>query len=408
MRILRSWLMILVLAGGLGLAQPGVTFGGRTRAEFGVAVDGSLPVAAAQLELNVKGEIGSGLFPDADFAGSIEASYDAATGVKQIRLGDAYGTLYLGDLELSAGQQAVFWGSTDAVNPVDVLNPRDMTFPPDSRKLPVPMLRVRYYATDEFRLEAVIVPVFTPSIPPDAQWSSAPAPSIPSGVRIVGQAPAEERRPAAELGNVQFGVRATATLPGVDVSGSYFHGFRSTPTVQATLEPAGEPGAFRVKPVLRYDRIDLVGLDASGTVGEVVLRGEAAYTFTADPDGTDPAVGNPSLQAVAGGEYVIPGGPRAVVQGILDVVAADAGRQADVRFGTLTALSYQAGTRTQLELGWRQDLDGGGAIMPKASYTLADGVLAHADAYVFYGADGTRFRPWRENAQLRVWLEYAF
>ena len=82
--------------------------------------------------------------------------------------------------------------------------------------------------------------------------------------------------------------------------------------------PTGTPGEVDLRPVARYDRLHVVGLDGSVALGDVVLRGEAAYLFTADPGGTDPAVGEPSFQAVFGAETPVPGGPRVVLQAVLD------------------------------------------------------------------------------------------
>jgi len=74
----------------------------------------------------------------------------------------------------------------------------------------------------------------------------------------------------------------------------------------------------------------------------------------------------------------------------------------------MTALSYQAGTRTLLQMAWMQNLDGSGAVVPQVSYSFADGVTGEAGAYVFYGGAGTEFGDWSENAQLRLGLAYAF
>lgn len=402
------WLLAALALIGTASAQVDLDLGGSVEAHFGVAIDGTLPIAAALLDLTVQGEIGAGLFPDASFTATIEAGYDASSGDMWVGLDEAFGVLYLGDVDVSVGQRRLSWGSTDGVNPVDVLNPRDLSFPPGADKIAVPMLHASYYPSREVRLEAAVVPVFTPSELPGERWRPSQTPPTPPGVSIVGMLPPEVQLPAAELGNVQFGVRVTGLLAGGDVSATYFHGFRSEPTSHATLEPTATPGAFLVKPVVRYDRIDLVGLDFSVAVGEVVLRGEAAYVFTGDPAGTDPTIGNQSLQVVLGGDYLIPGGPRAIVQGIFDYRAPDAGKQAVTAFKTMTALSYQATTRTQLDFAWLQSLDGSGALFPTASYTLADGVTGVASAYVFYGATGTEFGGWRENAQLRLGLEYAF
>ncbi len=409
MRRVIGWIVtILLVSNAAALAQASVTLGGEVRARFGVAADGSLPVAAAQLELDAKGETGSGLFPDASFNASLLARYDAAAGTSEVRLGDAYATLYLGDLELSLGQQTVSWGTTVGINPVDMVNPQDRSVPPESDKLPVPMLHGSYYAGDVATIEAVLVPVFIPSTAPSEAWQPSRASPQAAGVPIVGRLPIQNVLPATEVGNVQFGVRATVKLEALDVSATYFHGFRSLPTVQTTLKPGPRPGTFVLQPIARYDRVDVVGIDASAVVQDVVLRGEAAYTFTADPNGIDPAIGNPSWQAVAGGEYAFPGGPRAIVQGVLDVDEPDAGEDPKARFKTMTMLSYQPTARTQIDLGWMQNLDGSGSLQPRLSYTFADGVVGHTDGYVFYGADGTEFGGWRGNTQLRLGLAYSF
>lgn len=402
----------LALAGALlsapVLASSGVTLGGRASATFGVAVDGTLPVASADLELRLHGEVGSGYFPDAIFEASLDSGYDAADGGAYARLGDAYVTLNLGDLTLSVGQKTVSWGSTDSINPVDVLSPRDLSFPLEREKLPVPLLQATYYVDDTLSVEAVVLPGFVPSVPPGERWQVKPSMTLPPGVTIVERRAPIEERPELKLENVQFGVRARFALTDWDVNVDYFHGFRSLPTFQATVVPTGTPGQVALQPHLRYDRIDVVGFDLQGVVGPVVLRGEAAYTFTADGAGTDPEVGNHSAQVVVGGEYVIPGGPRTIVQSIFDYTAPDAGEDADLNLKFMTALSYQASTRTQLQMAWMQNVDGSGAVVPKVSYSFADGVTGEAGAYVFYGATGTEFGDWSENAQLRLGLAYAF
>ncbi len=391
---------------GLAAAQA-PDLSGRAEVTFGVAVDGVLPIAAADLALTLKGEVGAGYFPDAAYRATLLAGYDAATGAASVALDEAFATVYLGQVELTAGKLRRFWGSTDGVNPVDVLNPRDLSFPPDGEKLAVPLVHAGVY-TDDVKVEFAVVPVFTPAVLPGAAWRPALTPQLPPGMTLVGVLAPEDNRPAAELRNVQFGVRSTLDLGQFDVSATYFHGFRTQPTQSARVEPTGTPGQVKLQPVLNYDRIELVGLDFSGIVGDVVLRGEAAYQITADPNGTDPTIGNHSLQAVLGGEYLIPGGPRTVVQGIFDYTAPDAGEAATMAYKLMLAMMYQPSTRTQFDLGWIQSLDGSGLLMPAVSYSFADGVTGEAKAYVFYGGDGSEFGDWRENGQLRVSLAYAF
>lgn len=404
-RTLVTFLSALLLIGAANAQAP--QLGGRAYTTFGVSVDGTLPVASAGLLLRLQGEVGSGFYPDAAYSASLLAEYDAASGQATFQLDEASATVYLGNYELSAGKQRRFWGSTDGINPVDILNPRDMTFPPENEKLAVPMVHAGVYA-DDVRLEVAVVPLFTASRLPGEQWRTSAAPVLPPGVQLVGVLPPQVHAPAAEIGNVQFGVRGTLQLDSFDVSGTYFRGFRHQPTHSARLEPAGAPGQFRLQPVLNYDRIHLLGVDFSGVVGDVVLRGEAAYQISDDHDGTDPAVGNHSLQAVFGGEYLIPSGPRVVLQGVLDYVAADPGGEAETKIKAMTAMTYQADARTNLELGWLQSMDGSGLVMPGVTYAFADGVVGQAKAYVFYGADGSEFGDWRSNSQLRLSVAYSF
>lgn len=57
--------------------------------------------------------------------------------------GKTYAKLFLDDFDLGVGNQIVAWGSTDGFNPVDVINPRDLSFPFASEKRPSTSLIVQ-------------------------------------------------------------------------------------------------------------------------------------------------------------------------------------------------------------------------------------------------------------------------
>src|SRR5262249_34561597 len=61
-------------------------------------------------------------------------------------------------------------------------------------------------------------------------------------------------------------------------------------------------GPAGVDLLLRNHRVCVIGTDAATTLGRYGLRGEAAYTFTADSRGNDPAVKNPFFFLVVGGD----------------------------------------------------------------------------------------------------------
>lgn len=417
--MLLAALALSLLLGGTALAQVRYNLGGELAADFGVAVDGHIPVAAAGLTLRLDGEVGSGFFPDAVFLAELSASYDAARPDSpfNVRLGRAYATVYLGPVDLSVGNQVVSWGSADVLSPVDVVNPRDLSYPiadPASQKLATPMVRAVAHASGGVTVDMVIVPVFVPSEIPGARWQ--PALQLPPGVTVVGVEEPLVARPAVELTNVQFGVRATLDLNiggGADVSATYYRGFRHLPTVAFVPVPTAQPGQFVIQPVLAYDPIHLLGMDFSAVVGQFVLRGEAAYTITGQPatlpGGAPAPVGADTFEAVLGAETNVSGGPFLSLQAVYQHTAAGTTSPLSNRFSTAVVATYEADSRTNLDLAWLHSWsDGSGVIRPSMTYTFADGLVGSFEAAVFYGATGSEYGAWRDNSQFRVGIGFSF
>ncbi|AEB12822.1 DUF1302 family protein [Marinithermus hydrothermalis] len=416
--------LALALAGG-ALAQS-LEWSGSLKTGLGYRFsDQGLTANQSTLDL----ELSTGL-EDADLTARFRFTYDALTGQATFALHDAYATVYLEGLDLAVGQQVVSWGSTDGINPVDALNPRDLRMPfadPQAQKLAVPMVRATFYPDEEgrYQLEAVLVPTFTPSTPPAPEWAPAqPLPPLAPGV--VGVNPPETLLPEPELENVQFGLRATGNfdvLEGFDASVVLYRGFRHTPTAKAPerlyladQDPDGDPtnGPFVLQPRLGYDRIHLIGLDFSAglsflEVEGVVVRGEAAYAFTEDPEGTDPYVANPYAQAVLGAEYTWENGLYTELQLIEDYQKGDQGQDDTWSTRLMLVSRYELDERWRAEGVWLHSLkDGSGLVAPSVRYTFADGVTGTATLLALYGAEGSELGSFRDNTQLRFDLEYAF
>ena len=414
---MRSTLLLLLifLPAGLASAQADFRFGGEVSTDFAAAVDGEVPTSAACLELRASGDVGSGFFPDASFEADVHGCYDAAVGAGEVRLGRAFATLYLDDVDLLVGQQVVFWGSADAFNPVDVINPRDLSTPladAAEQKLPIPLLRGIVHAPADVTFDLVLVPVFRPSVLPGERWRPEQQLALPPEITVVGRAQPVNNQPEAKLSNLQYGARATFPInafSGGDVSLSYFHGIRDTPTVTANLLPTETPGEVLLQPVLDYDTFDLVGVDFSVAVAPTVIRGEVAYTMTGDPDGTDPSIANHSLSATLGAEYTFPGGVFTSLQGMVDYLAGDDGEAGDLDLSALLASSYQVNSRVSLEGAWLHNLsDGSGLVSPNLSYQFADGVTGNVGALVLYGSEDSELGAFRSNSQLTLSLAYSF
>ncbi|WP_456413984.1 hypothetical protein [Oceanithermus profundus] len=407
MKLTRSFTLFLALTAALALAQP--EFSGSFQTGFGLRTqDLALTLDRTRFDLGVRYDQG-----DAAFTAELRFAYDARTRSPEFGLGEAYATLFLPSVDLSVGREVVAWGRLDLLSPLDVLNPRDLSSPLDQAKLPVGMVHATAYpdAEGRYQLEAVWIPLFTPSTPPAGEW--APPQTLPPGVTQV-----RVEEPAAELASGTFGLRATASLDvleGLDLGGQVVYGYFPFPSPQGVepVDPAQPAGPFRL--VMGYDRRTLVGADFAlafsipGVAEGLVLRGEAAYALTADPDGADPNVQNPYAEGGLALEYAWSGGPTTVLAYDLRWAKADA-PAADAWTQTLGLMArYEYDERLTLQGAWLHTIsDGSGLVRPALEYAFADGVTGRLSAAFFYGADATRFGVWRNNSELRTELEYSF
>jgi hypothetical protein len=391
--------------GGGGANNPRFSIGGVIETLLGLNTNGST-VGAVGFTLKLGGVIGAEESPTGTFNANLGASIDAATGTTKLVLGETVVTAYLGNVDFSAGNLKFNWGSVDLFSIVNTINPVNFT---TQERIPIPAVRVVWTASSDLKLEGVIAVGFTPSTLPAVPQT---APAAPPGITIVGQDAPIDNRPSAKLENTQYGLRITGNLQifdGGDVSFSVYGGLRHTPTVLVRLNPTSQPGQFRVQPEFNYDFIHVIGLDTNLTLGGVAVRAEVGYTFTNDPNGTNPSVGNPSLEGTVQVEYTLEG---MNLIGILNArwQKGEAGN-ADT-FGVNAALSanYQLETRTTLGAVWVQSLsDGSGTILANVGYTLADGFKLEGITAFNYGVANSSFSPGGGfGLQLRFGLKFSF
>jgi hypothetical protein len=170
-------------------------------------------------------------------------------------------------IELTVGKQIYAWGTADAFNPTDNVNPYDYLDVLDTEKLAVWSVAARG-TLGPTSLTLVVVPVFTPSRTPlsGSRWNPPP----PADVVV-----ADRQVPGPAWDNVQFAARLRTTVRGWDFSVSYFEGFEDLPEVRADVV-AGPGGPMsRATPV--FPRVRVPGADFSTTVGPVEVHGEGAF-----------------------------------------------------------------------------------------------------------------------------------
>lgn len=137
-------------------------------------------------------------------------------------------------LDLTIGKQRIHWGTADGLNPTDRFNAYDLSDLTDlSARVPVWAVRGEYYASPDWRMEAVWTP-------------TAHAPILSRGMeRMVattgaGSAPGTVTSwvrhfepPSRDPRNSQYGFRIAGYARGVDFSASFFDGFDGLPVIRS-------------------------------------------------------------------------------------------------------------------------------------------------------------------------------
>jgi hypothetical protein len=195
----------------------------------------------------------------ADRGGSV---YDAIA-----RAHEALLTLRFARAELQAGLGRVVWGRLDELQPGDVVNPLDLSrffFEGRSEaRLPVSLLRGRWFVTEAAVLEGVYVPFFR-----RGRFDQLDEPTSPFNL-TAGLLDIHISEPAATLENGQGGVRFSGTVRRLDYAVSAYRGFRPF----GVVAPETDGGVPRL--VERFPRFTMVAGDFESVRGAWAFRGEA-------------------------------------------------------------------------------------------------------------------------------------
>jgi predicted RND superfamily exporter protein len=196
------------------------------------------------------------------------------------RVHEAVAEVRFGRLDVYAGYGRIVWGRLDELQPTDVINPLDVSrFFFEGRneaRLPVAVVRTRYYLADDTTVEAVYVPVFRRGRFDQLDEATSPfniAPDLNAAVCLaIGCPPValaiEEREPAVRWRNAQGGVRFGSTIGRLDWSVSAYRGFEAFPFVSFSHDGRAIVASF--------PRFTMAGADFETVAGEWGIRGELA------------------------------------------------------------------------------------------------------------------------------------
>ncbi len=325
-----------------------------------------------------------------------------------------------GPFEVTVGKQIFAWGTADAFNPTDRLNPDDYLDPLHNEKLGVWAVAARV-GSPRVSLVAVAVPLFTPSrLPlPASRWT----PTVPAGFVAVVDDPV---RPDRGASSTQYAGRLKATVAGWDLALSYYDGFEHTPVFRGSSAVLG-PGVVvpRLTPVFTRERVP--GADVSTTVGRFEVHAEAVARLV-DAHGRDDRV-----QGIAGLNYTLDVGHRWLDQVLVvaeyaretvlrhhrhsDVLDSDrvplvGARLANNAFREAVVGRVQAKLTedTVLKLTGVADLAGPAShyIQFKATHRITDALHGEAGLDFLTGRPDTFWGRWGDNDRFFAVLRYLF
>jgi hypothetical protein len=330
-------------------------------------------------------------------------------------LREAWLDLRFNKFDVRLGKQQIIYGKAEGVFITDVVSPKDLSeflLPDfDEIRMGVTAAKVNYYIGNS-TLEAVWVPVFTPTRMPEAGsiWS----PVMPFPVDPIFDYSTSSIDP--NLGNSELFLRFSSISSRIDfevVGGSFWS---DDPAMHVTrhIDPVTmQLTSLTVRP--EYHRLSMGGASFSLPAGPLVIRGEGGYYSGRRFQTGDPAVPGAVLEKdylhyMVGIDYTL-AGVRLSAQFIQEyILNYEEGLLNDEFENTMTFLARKDFLRERLwvDLFVYTGLNKHDALIrPKVSYALADGFEIQAGANIFTGTEG-RFGQYNDNSMVYAKFKYSF
>jgi len=306
-------------------------------------------------------------------------------------------THYGDNYEFSAGVGKVFWGVTESLHLVDIINQTDLVENIDTEdKLGQPMLRYSYLS-EVGTFEAFILPYFRERTFPGQEGRL-------NGGILVNQSAAQYESSRAES-NVDFALRYSHSLGNWDIGLAWFSGTSREPDLRRLFNPL----TFETAPF--YPQIDQFSTDIQLTTSGWLFKLEAIQRNHSDSQIQDFAA------AIGGVEYTIVGlFGSSYDLGLLTEYAWDERGEAgfaffqnDVFIGA--RLAFNDVSDSQLLFGYSSDLDNSDSrgLFIEGATRLAPALTLNIEARYF---DSDTFTDplfgLRDDSFIQIGLEYFF
>lgn len=341
--------------------------------------------------------------------------YQQVRGEIDLRLREAYVDIALRSLDMRVGRQQIIWGKAEGVFITDIVSPKDMReflLPDfDEIRIGVEAVRLDYYLGMN-TFELVVIPVFSPTLLPEASSSWAVEPDF--HVQPTVDATEKEVALKAENGEVFARYSLPAPLVDFELMGGYLWDDEPTLHVRKEIDPSTRHvRSLTLTP--KHHRLVVGGGSASTTIGDMVLRAEGAYYHgkyfqTTNPLDQDAVTEKDYVHYLVGADYTLWDtrlSAQFVQQAILDYESELGQDQFEHMLTLLARRDFLRETLT-LEFFAYVGLNTRDALLrPRVSYEVSDGLDMLIGVNVFVGNEG-RFGRYDDNDMVYVKTTYNF
>jgi len=204
---------------------------------------------------------------------------------------------YLGPLTLDGGIIKATWGRADSQDPLDVINPLDLSdltvTDTMERKIGRPMVRIDGALGDLSKIEGIFLPNFQGNrIDLSGRWIPEQLRTLETTFHKTSDDIVKLLGDTSTLSYAQGGFRFTTTTASLDWGIQYFYGFLPLPAAKIISQP---PPYYANLSQLSYNRYHQIALDGATVLGGFNLRAEGGANVTDDLGGDKPDVYNPAL-----------------------------------------------------------------------------------------------------------------
>ncbi len=254
----------------------------------------NLDKIGSRLQFNLSAAVGANVA----FYSSLDFDYDANNNTRQLNIYpvENYIDLYFNLFDVRVGNQFIFWGKTDWVNPTDNINPWDfknITSETEDYRLPIIAAKFDFYFLENFPIEVVWVPRFSPNKIPI---------ELPSRMGPFDVVIQPDAMPANKFEDSEIGIKISNQIAGIDYSLSYYNGFDKFPSLFSRVNFSGNNPTITFQ--RKYFRQSIFGFAFVTTMRKFAFKGEGAYYLTKDKDGKNIFIENPHLKYVLGIDFI--------------------------------------------------------------------------------------------------------